>query len=153
MGVTLRYAQPPQIARERVKPSTWNNAKSFWVILRMDEILHHLTNPGSMIPTYGFPWFQSGAGFRSSTVWGHPETPKRGTLRGQTIWTHGNQAAKGSTNRRNKTREVIVSLSTPLHPPPPDLEPHVAKCSKTTVKQSAISLISHLCRNLRTQPV
>ena len=39
----------------------------------MDEILHHLRNPGRMIPLEiptknAFPWFQSGAGFRPSTV-------------------------------------------------------------------------------------
>ena len=42
-------------------------------VLWMDEILHHLRNPGMMIPLYipmnhGFPWFPSGAGFRPSTV-------------------------------------------------------------------------------------
>ena len=39
----------------------------------MDEILHHPRNPGMMIPLQiptnnGFSWFQSGAGFRPSTV-------------------------------------------------------------------------------------
>ena len=43
------------------------------MILWMDEILHHLRNPGMMIhlqiPTnYGLPWFQSGAGCCPSTV-------------------------------------------------------------------------------------
>ena len=44
---------------------------SFSSILWMDEILHHLRNPGMMIPlsiltNNGFPWSQSGAGFRPS---------------------------------------------------------------------------------------
>ena len=39
----------------------------------MDEILHHLNNPGVMLPleiptNNGLLWFQSGAGFRPSTV-------------------------------------------------------------------------------------
>ena len=39
----------------------------------MDEILHHQRNHGMIIPlristTNGFPWFQSAAGFRPSTV-------------------------------------------------------------------------------------
>ena len=39
----------------------------------MDDILHHLENPGMMIPlklpaNIGSPWFQSGAGFCLSTV-------------------------------------------------------------------------------------
>ena len=42
-------------------------------ILWMDEILHYLRNPGMMIPLQistnnGFPWFPSGAGFRTSAV-------------------------------------------------------------------------------------
>ena len=42
-------------------------------ILWMDEILHHLKIPGTMVPlkiptNNAFLWFQSGAGFRPSTV-------------------------------------------------------------------------------------
>ena len=43
------------------------------LILWMDEILHHLRSSGMMIPLHlptnnGFPWSQSDAGFRPSTV-------------------------------------------------------------------------------------
>ena len=46
----------------------------------MDEILHHLRNPGMMISLYiptnnGFRWFQGGAGFRPSTVSGPGKQP------------------------------------------------------------------------------
>ena len=44
-----------------------------WLILWMDEILHHPRDPGMIIPLQipannGFPWYQSGAGFCPSTV-------------------------------------------------------------------------------------
>ena len=46
-----------------------NPAELLW----MDEILHHLRNPGMMNPLQipmnnDVPWFPSGAGFRPSTV-------------------------------------------------------------------------------------
>ena len=46
--------------------------KSYWDTVD-GRILHHLRNPGMMIPIQiptnnGFSWFQSGAGFRPSTV-------------------------------------------------------------------------------------
>ena len=43
------------------------------LVLSMDEILHHPRNPGMMMPLQitannGFPWIQSGAGCRPSTI-------------------------------------------------------------------------------------
>ena len=62
----------------------------------MDRILHHLRNPRMMIPLYiptnnGFPLFQSGAGFRPSTV----SPPMRST--GESFgWDTGTARARDS---------------------------------------------------------
>ena len=58
--------------RDKAPSRDWNRSPSGWT----KSILHLLTTPGMMttleIPaSNGFPWFQSGAGFRPSTVlWG-----------------------------------------------------------------------------------
>ena len=79
----------------------FRNCPSFLVVLWVDEILHHLRNPGMMIPRQiptnnGFPWFQrvqSGAELCPFTVYGRggasPVPARSSPLRQEALSTAG----------------------------------------------------------------
>ena len=78
----------------------------------MDEILHHLRNPGTIDPLAnaskkktGFPGFRSGAKWsselvpsslgRSAESWGHQEVSNRTSLDSGGFWGGGLEGVKG----------------------------------------------------------